>query len=111
MYKPRDLTDPKWQASVTDEELLTVIQKGKEKMPGFSLPDTVAHNLVKLVRLLNADRLRGAATGQSGKPTTPAADDGAGGSPNAPHEPAADDGVGGSANAPSEPPATGEAQP
>jgi mono/diheme cytochrome c family protein len=57
MYTPRDLSDPAWQGTVSDEQLFTSIQKGKNKMPPFTLPDQVAHNLVALVRLLNRDRL------------------------------------------------------
>jgi mono/diheme cytochrome c family protein len=57
MYMPRDLTDPEWQRSVTDEQLLVSIQKGKNKMPGFALPEQVASNLVALVRLLNRERV------------------------------------------------------
>ncbi len=58
MFKPRDLSDTEWQNSVTDEQLYESIQKGKNKMPGFALPETVARNLVSLVRLFDPERRR-----------------------------------------------------
>lgn len=57
MVTPRDLSDPEWQAATSDEQLVQSIQKGKNKMPGFNLPEQVARNLVNLVRLLNRDRM------------------------------------------------------
>src|SRR5690606_25886948 len=70
IYKPRDLSDPQWQDSVTDEELYNSIQKGKNKMPGFALPETVARNLVKLVRLLDMSRQRERASADAKSPDT-----------------------------------------
>jgi hypothetical protein len=52
LYQPRDLTDPAFQSAVSDEQLLTSIQQGKGKMPGFSLPEATARGLVRLIRLL-----------------------------------------------------------
>lgn len=56
MFKPRDMSDPEWQNSVSDEQLYESIQKGKNKMPGFALPEQVARNLVQLVRLFDPVR-------------------------------------------------------
>ncbi len=61
--KPRDYTDPKWQASVTDEELRNAILKGGQAvgksnaMPGNpDLADKpeVIDELVKIVRSFGA---------------------------------------------------------
>jgi mono/diheme cytochrome c family protein len=71
MYQPRDLSDPAWQSSVSDEQVLQVIQAGKGKMPGFALPEKVARNLVSLVRLMN--RERNAAAASSSAPISTAA--------------------------------------
>ena len=54
--RTRDLTDPAWQASVTDEQLAISIKKGKGQMPKNDFPDSTAKSLVRLVRLLNASR-------------------------------------------------------
>lgn len=67
MFKPRDLADPEWQASVSDEQIREVIQKGRNRMPGFALPEQVADNLVRLVRLLG-----GLGSGAKATPSTPA---------------------------------------
>jgi mono/diheme cytochrome c family protein len=56
MFKPKDLSEPAWQASVSDEQVYEVIQNGRNRMPGFALPETVARNLVKLIRLLDDTR-------------------------------------------------------
>jgi Cytochrome C oxidase, cbb3-type, subunit III len=55
MFRPRDLTDPAWQMSVSDARIAEVIQKGFGKMPGFALPEPTLGNLVRLVRMLNSD--------------------------------------------------------
>ncbi len=52
MFQPRDLTDPQFQDSVSDEQLLTSIQQGKNKMPAFALPEATAKKLVLLIRRL-----------------------------------------------------------
>jgi mono/diheme cytochrome c family protein len=50
----RDLTDPKWQAAISDEHIYESILKGSRKMPAFekklSKPDIAA--LVTYVRML-----------------------------------------------------------
>ena len=50
MVKARDLSNPEWQASVSDEQLTKVIREGKDKMPAFNLPDNVIAGLVDHVR-------------------------------------------------------------
>ncbi len=50
MVKARDLSQPAWQASVTDAHLSEVIRKGKDKMPAFNLPDSIIEGLVQYVR-------------------------------------------------------------
>jgi cytochrome c oxidase cbb3-type subunit 3 len=50
MVKARDLTNPEFQASLSDEQLKKVIREGKDKMPAFNLPDSVIDGLVQHVR-------------------------------------------------------------
>jgi mono/diheme cytochrome c family protein len=50
MLRAPDLTRAEWQASVTDEEMLQVIRKGRNKMPGFDLPPAVLQGLVQRIR-------------------------------------------------------------
>lgn len=59
MTKPRDLTDPTWQGSVSDADIASAIQNGRGSMPAFDLPATTVEGLVKLVRLLNRARTLG----------------------------------------------------
>jgi cytochrome c oxidase cbb3-type subunit 3 len=57
MLRVRDLTDPAFQAKMSDEELTTVIKRGRNKMPAFeALPDKVVAALVKHVRRLGGRR-------------------------------------------------------
>lgn len=51
---PRDLTDPAFQASVTDEQLLFTLRNGKGQMPAFAalLPESEQLELVAYVRSL-----------------------------------------------------------
>jgi mono/diheme cytochrome c family protein len=58
MTKPRDLTDPGWQATVSDEDIASVIRTGRGAMPAFPLPDSTVEGLVRLVRLLDPTRAR-----------------------------------------------------
>jgi mono/diheme cytochrome c family protein len=62
MLKARDLSDPAWQASVTDAQIADAIVKGKNAMPASMLPASTVEGLVHLVRLLNRDRNPGNAT-------------------------------------------------
>ncbi|HEX2878027.1 MAG TPA: cytochrome c, partial [Polyangiaceae bacterium] len=52
LTKPRDLTDPKWQAQVSDEQIANSIVQGKGMMPKFALPPATVQSLVQLVRRL-----------------------------------------------------------
>lgn len=70
MVKARDLSDPTWQASVSDAELAQSIAKGKNAMPAFLLPPATIDGLVHLVRLL--DRSRKPASGGGGGNSAPA---------------------------------------
>jgi hypothetical protein len=54
LTKPRDLTDPKWQAQVSDEQIASTILQGKGLMPKFALPPATVQSLVQLVRRLGA---------------------------------------------------------
>lgn len=65
MVKARDLSDPAWQASVSDAQIADSIVKGKNAMPASMLPAPTVDGLVHLVRLLNRDR-RQAAPAASG---------------------------------------------
>lgn len=56
VFKPRDLTNPKWQRVALDSEIARTIRRGRGQMPGFSqLPETTVQGLVRLVRMLNAE--------------------------------------------------------
>jgi cytochrome c553 len=77
MVKAKDLSDPAWQAMVSDEAMAKVIQTGRDKMPAFDLPESTIKGLVKHVRRL-ARRSRpqdqppeqeAEAAGASGKPS------------------------------------------
>jgi mono/diheme cytochrome c family protein len=50
----RDLTDPKWQAAITDEHMYESILHGKERMPAFGkkLSENEVAALVTYVRAL-----------------------------------------------------------
>ena len=56
----RDLTDPKWQETITDEHMYETILHGKEKMPAFGkkLADNEVAALVTYVRMLKRNHLR-----------------------------------------------------
>lgn len=58
--KARDLSDPAWQAGITDEQIALSIKNGRGQMQAFDLPESTINGLVKLVRLLNAARVRDA---------------------------------------------------
>ncbi len=67
--KARNLTDPAWQESATDEQIATSIRQGKGEMPKFELPPATVQQLVKLVRLLNAKRVDAAPSSDAGAPS------------------------------------------
>jgi cytochrome c oxidase cbb3-type subunit 3 len=50
MVKARDLTNAEFQATLTDDQIATVIRHGKDKMPAFNLPDSIIAGLVQHVR-------------------------------------------------------------
>jgi mono/diheme cytochrome c family protein len=52
MVHAADLSNPRWQATVSDDDIFKVIKTGRGLMPAFPLPDTTLTALVKLVRLL-----------------------------------------------------------
>ncbi len=51
MTHPPDLTDPKLQASASDEDLAQLIRKGRNRMPGFNLPQPLIQALVERIRI------------------------------------------------------------
>ncbi len=59
--KTPDFTDPKWQASAKDSEMVEVIKNGKKDtmMKGFAdqLKEEEIHSLVKYIRSLNSKNL------------------------------------------------------
>jgi mono/diheme cytochrome c family protein len=67
MFKAKDLTDPAWQRSVTDEQIALTIKNGRGQMPPFPLPDSTIKSLVHLVRLLDSSKIRD--TDSDGAPT------------------------------------------
>lgn len=57
MLKATDLSNPAWQAGVTDEQITASILGGKNAMPAFgNLPQETVQNLVWLVRWFNSDQ-------------------------------------------------------
>jgi mono/diheme cytochrome c family protein len=46
----RNLADPRWQATITDDQIATSILRGKGRMPAFSLPSETIKGLVRLIR-------------------------------------------------------------
>jgi mono/diheme cytochrome c family protein len=50
MVKARDLTNPEFQATLSDEQMKKVIREGKDKMPAFNLPDSIIDGLIEHVR-------------------------------------------------------------
>lgn len=57
MVKATDLSNPDWQAQITDEQVQKSIRGGKNAMPAFAnLPADTIENLVWLVRWFNSDQ-------------------------------------------------------
>lgn len=57
MVKATDLSNPTWQAQVTDEQIRQSITRGKNAMPAFAtLPPETIDNLLWLVRWFNSDQ-------------------------------------------------------
>lgn len=57
MVHARDLSDPEWQAAVTDDRIAESVTKGRGLMPPFALPAETVTGLVHLVRLFDRNRL------------------------------------------------------
>jgi len=90
MLKATNLSDPAWQASVTDQQIGATIKLGKGAMPSFKLPDVTIANLVRLVRLMNIARLEAHAQAAASAAAVASAAPSAGGAkPNATPKPSA----------------------
>jgi len=50
MFKAADLSREEWQSKTKDEDIVSVIQNGKGRMPKFDLPADVVSGLVARVR-------------------------------------------------------------
>jgi len=50
MLRAPDLTGGEWQDKVSDQEMFETIRKGRNKMPGFDLPEGVLKGLVQRIR-------------------------------------------------------------
>ena len=74
MLKATNLSDPKWQSAVTDEQIAATIKLGRGAMPSFKqLPDVTIANLVKLVRMMNLARLEAHAAAAGSAAPAPSA--------------------------------------
>lgn len=58
MVHAADLSRPDWQATVSDDAIATTIRHGRGRMPAFNLPDATIQSLVRLVRMLDANRMQ-----------------------------------------------------
>lgn len=52
LFHPRDLSDPQWQATVSDADIAATIRNGKNRMPKFDLPEPVLQGMVARIRML-----------------------------------------------------------
>jgi hypothetical protein len=73
MLHASNLSNPSWQATVTDEAIGNTIRSGRGRMPAFNFPDSTLQSLVRLIRLLDASRMNSAGTAASGQPAASAA--------------------------------------
>jgi len=71
MVHAADLTNQRWQATVTDDDIRKVIKEGRGLMPAFPLPDSTLSSLVHLVRLLG-EAAAPAASGSAAEAAGPA---------------------------------------
>ncbi|HET9958770.1 MAG TPA: cytochrome c [Polyangiaceae bacterium] len=55
MNQTRNLTDPAWQASMTDQQIAQSIHTGKGRMPAFNLPEHTVSSLVRLIRMMKME--------------------------------------------------------
>jgi mono/diheme cytochrome c family protein len=51
MVHATNLTQPEWQAKVTDQDIADVIRNGKNRMPKFDFPPDVVAGLVARIRM------------------------------------------------------------
>src|SRR6185436_4441984 len=72
MLQARDLSDPTWQASVSDAQIAETITKGRGRMPPAGLPPATVDGLVHLVRLFDRARMAKAATSAQAAPSAAA---------------------------------------
>ena len=77
MVRATDLTSVTWQRGITDEGIARTIKTGKGTMPAFALPDATIAGLVRLIRLLNAERFAALAAAASAAASGSAAPRGA----------------------------------
>ncbi len=52
LVRASDLSNARWQASVTEDDIAKIIREGRGLMPAFPLPDATLKPLAHLVRLL-----------------------------------------------------------
>jgi len=52
MTRATDLTNPEFQQSITDDQILKTLREGRGLMPAFPLPEPTLRSLVQLVRLI-----------------------------------------------------------
>jgi len=52
MVRAADLTNPRFQSTASDEQILATIRDGRGLMPAFPLPEATIKTLVQLIRLL-----------------------------------------------------------
>jgi mono/diheme cytochrome c family protein len=74
MVHATDLTNPRWQSIVSDDQIRVTIRDGRGLMPAFPLPDSTVVTLVQLVRLLGQARAQaeaGPSAVPSGAPPMP----------------------------------------
>ena len=72
MVHATDLSRSDWQASVTDDAIATTILHGRGRMPAFNLPEATIQSLVRLVRMLDATRMRQAVAAAESTAAAPA---------------------------------------
>ena len=69
MVHAADLSRSDWQATVSDDAIATTIRSGRGRMPGFKLPEATIQSLVRLVRMLDANRMQRAMAAASATAT------------------------------------------
>jgi len=73
MFRATDLSNPEWQAAMSDEQMALAIKNGRGAMPPFPLPDSTIQGLVRLIRLLRAEPEGEPGAAPSGAPGSSAA--------------------------------------